>query len=123
LSSSSVMRLQNWSLQQGGKLMPQKKKTTWGIRMIYPLIRRKSCREDCIRRTNHWSSLDRVIEEIRRLMLRSAQEVVSKEKLNREEDLQEQQGRSNNNRRGARRTTPEESLGSRGISTLEQRDS
>jgi hypothetical protein len=41
----------------GGKLMPQEKmKTTWGIKMIYPLIRKTCSREDCIRRANHWSS-------------------------------------------------------------------
>jgi hypothetical protein len=27
--------------------MPQKKKTTWGIIMIYPLVRWKCSREDC----------------------------------------------------------------------------
>jgi hypothetical protein len=53
--------------------------------------------------------LDRVIEEIRRLMLRSAQEVVSKEKLDRKEparetgEMQEQQ----RNERGAERQLQE----------------
>jgi hypothetical protein len=55
-SSSLVMRLQDWNLQQSGNSMPQREiKTGWGINLIYPLIR-KCSREDCIRRASHWSS-------------------------------------------------------------------
>jgi hypothetical protein len=49
--------------------------------MIYPLIRKEGRREDCIRRTNHWSN--RVIEEIRNIMVRSTIEAVNKWKLKR----------------------------------------
>jgi hypothetical protein len=84
LSNNSVMRLQNWSLQQSGNLVPQgEMKTTWGIKMIYPF------EEEVQQRRLHKKSqpleqLDRVIEEIRRLMLRST-EVVNKGKMNRGE--------------------------------------
>jgi hypothetical protein len=48
----------------------------------------------------------------------------ARRKLNREEDLQEQQGRSTTTTtyQRSRWTTPRESLGSRGISTMEQRE-
>jgi hypothetical protein len=40
------------------KLRPQEmeKIIARGIELIYPLIRRKCSREDCIRRASHWSS-------------------------------------------------------------------
>jgi hypothetical protein len=62
--------------------------------------------------------LEEVIEEIRRLMLRSAQEEVSKEKLSRRKPAiaagkkQQQQ-----QKQWSRWTTPKNSLGSRWIST------
>jgi hypothetical protein len=54
-----------------------------GIKLIYPFAGKKCNRGDCIKRTSHWSKLEEVVEEIRRLMLRSVQEAVSKGKLSR----------------------------------------
>jgi hypothetical protein len=45
LRNNSVMRLQNWSLQQSGKLRPQEmEKIARGIKLIYPSTRRKCSR-------------------------------------------------------------------------------
>jgi hypothetical protein len=59
-------------------------KTTWGIKMIYPLVRKGCSREDCIRRAEPLEQLDRVIEEIRKMMLSSV-EAINKGELNRGE--------------------------------------
>jgi hypothetical protein len=43
----------------GGKLMPQERKT-WGIELIYPLIRRKCKRASCKTRSHPTKELDDV---------------------------------------------------------------
>jgi hypothetical protein len=50
------------------------------------------------RRSQPADQLEEVIEEIRELMLRSTQEVVSKEEAEQKRNLQEQQGSNNNNK-------------------------
>jgi hypothetical protein len=64
--------------------------------------------------------LEEVIEEIRRLMLRSTQEEVSKGKLNRRRachSSREEEDNNNNNKAEEQEDNSKESLGSRRIST------
>jgi hypothetical protein len=66
--------------------------------------------------------LDREIEEIRRLMLRSVQESVSEEKLSRGRPARaagKKQQATTTTRQWSRWTTPKNSLGSRWISIAE----
>jgi hypothetical protein len=61
--------------------------------------------------------LDKVIEEIKKMILKSTQESVSRETLNKGELARATAAAKNK----SERTTPREGLGSRWISTLEKR--
>jgi hypothetical protein len=92
LSNSSVMRLQNWSLQQGGNLMPQKEEDNMGDRYDLPFHQHKEEMQQSSlheRRNQLVEQLEEVIEEVRELMLRSTQETSSKEKLSRRKPARE----------------------------------
>jgi hypothetical protein len=67
--------------------------------------------------------LEEVIEEIRELMLKSTEEVVSRRRLNRGEPTAVAGKQTTTTKQRSRWTTPERSLGSRRISTVERRSS
>jgi hypothetical protein len=88
--------------------------------MIHPWSDMKSCsREDCTKKSQSMKQLEEVIEEIRELMLRSAEEVISKEKLDRKGTCtsSNREDAATTTEQRSRKTTPGESLGSRRIST------
>jgi hypothetical protein len=60
-------------------------KKAWEIMMIYPIAENFCSWGDCKNRTSHWSSWMQVIEEIRRLMLRSAEDCQQGEAEQKEE--------------------------------------
>jgi hypothetical protein len=77
------MRLQNWSLQQGGKLRPQEMKTSREIKVDLTIDKEEVQQRSLQNKDQPVEQLDEVIEEIKRLMLESAQETVSRRRLNR----------------------------------------
>jgi hypothetical protein len=114
-----VRRLQIWNLQQSGK----SKATRYGENRKGDLVDLPICREEVQPRRLHkeskpLESAGRVIEEIRRLMLRSAVEFSSKEKLSGRKPTIAAGKKQHHNiaRQWSRWTTLENCLGSRWIS-------
>jgi hypothetical protein len=112
--------------------MPQEEENDMGDHDDLPTDKEECSREDCIRRASHWSSWTEVIEEIRKLMLRSAESSQQRGAEQRrachssreeEEEEEEQQQQQQHSWRGARGQLQGKSLGSRRISTLEKRSS
>jgi hypothetical protein len=75
-----VMKLWNWSLQQSGKLSATRgSKDNMGDQVDPPTNKEELQPRRLHKKSQPLEQLDRVIEEIRKLMLRSAQEAVNKE--------------------------------------------
>jgi hypothetical protein len=79
------------------------KKIAWEIMVICPSAERNYSRGGCMNRASMGQQLDEVIEQIRKLMLKSAQETANDEKLSRREIATTSRQQQQQQRHGAGR--------------------